>query len=68
MKNVCPKGETYQLANNNSRSILVTLHLFTRAYHRILKLSRTIADLAGSDRIEAAHLAEAVQYRPRQLM
>ncbi|HET9464641.1 MAG TPA: hypothetical protein VFO71_03840 [Gemmatimonadales bacterium] len=44
------------------------LDLTARAYHRILKLARTIADLAGSDRIEAAHLAEAVQYRPRQML
>ncbi len=42
------------------------LHLSARAYHRVLKLARTIADLAGSDRIDAAHLAEALQYRQRQ--
>ena len=41
------------------------LHLSARAYHRTLKLARTIADLAGNESIETAHLAEAVQYRPR---
>ena len=40
--------------------------LSARAYHRVLKLARTIADLAGSDEIIEKHLAEALQYRPRQ--
>jgi magnesium chelatase family protein len=34
-----------------------------RAYHRILKLARTIADLAGSPQIEIKHLSEAISYR-----
>lgn len=41
------------------------LGLSARAYHRVLKLSRTIADLSKSDAVTSAHVAEALQYRPR---
>jgi len=39
--------------------------LSARAFHRVLKLARTIADLADNDLIAANHVAEAIQYRPR---
>jgi magnesium chelatase family protein len=42
------------------------LQLSARAYHRLLKLARTIADLADCDDIEIQHVAEAVQYRALQ--
>ncbi len=42
---------------------LEKLALSTRAYHRVLKVARTIADLEGKERIEIHHVAEAVQYR-----
>lgn len=44
------------------------LQLSARAYHRLLKLARTIADLASTDQIRVEHVAEAVQYRPAQML
>jgi magnesium chelatase family protein len=47
------------------KSAMSQLQLSARTYHRVLQLARTIADLAGIERIGASHLAEALQYRPR---
>ena len=55
--------------SDNVKSILnqaaQRLDLSGRAYHRVIKLSRTIADLEGSQDIAEQHILEALQYRPK---
>jgi magnesium chelatase family protein len=45
------------------KQAVTNLNLSARAYDRILKVARTIADLSGASRIQVDHLGEAVQYR-----
>jgi magnesium chelatase family protein len=47
------------------RAAMSQMNLSARAYHQILKLARTIADSAGSENVQSAHLVEALQYRPK---
>ncbi len=49
------------------RAAMKQLHLSARAFHRVLKLARTIADLENSDIIKAHQLGQAIQYRPRRM-
>ena len=49
------------------RTAMKQLHLTARAFHRVLKLARTIADLDRADIIKTNHLAEALQYRQRSV-
>lgn len=65
-----PEGVVLSLPKYQSlmRAAMSQLNLSARAYHHILKLSRTIADLTGSEEIQSPHLAEALQYRPKIMM
>ena len=49
------------------RAAMRQMHLSARGYHRVLKVSRTIADLSGAAKLGAHHVAEALQYRTRVL-
>lgn len=60
LKEVCTIS---QVGANLLKTAMERLNLSARAYDRILKVSRTIADLDGKDDIRPEHLAEAIQYR-----
>lgn len=63
IKEFCPlSGECLRLL----RQAVSQLALSARGYYKIIKISRTIADLAGEEEIAPEHIAEALQYRPRK--
>ena len=47
------------------KMVMARMNLSARVYDRLLKVARTIADLAGDERVVKKHLSEAVQYRDR---
>ena len=60
------RRETCRLVAEGSellREVFEKLHLSARSYDRIIKVSRTIADLAGTSEIKPEHVAEALSYR-----
>ncbi len=59
----------YCVLSQESKTMMVSasasLNLSARSYFKVLKIARTIADLAGEKNIATQHLAEALQYRPK---
>lgn len=64
VQKICQLDET---CTNLMRMAFDSMNLTARSYDRILRVARTIADLAGSETIQASHLAEAIQYRTYNL-
>jgi len=64
VKNFCPLDEA---SKKLMRGAVETMHLSARAYFRTLKLARTIADLSADETVRPEHVAEALQYRPKEV-
>ena len=60
LKNYCPLEES---TKELLKFAMADLNLSARAYDRVLKVARTIADLAGAEKITSDHISEAIQYR-----
>jgi len=60
--------KTEKSAQGLLKAAMKQLYLSARAFHRILKIGRTLADLESIEIIKAEHIAEAIQYRPRSLV
>ncbi len=63
VRRYCPLDESSRAL---VRQAMNQLQLSARAFHRVLKLGRTIADMADEVEIAPTHLAEALQYRPKR--
>ena len=62
IKKLIPLSENIKNILNQAA---IRLDLSGRAYHKVIKIARTIADLAGEDKIAEPHILEALQYRPK---